>query len=133
SYLAKNYSDSIKYYETSLLSNTYSIDPKIGLIKIYLDTHSFDKVQMIAYEVIKVDYNNFYANLYMAQALIAQEKYEIATEIVHKILRLYPTNVAFLETLAAIYKKTDTKNINELYENILILDPNNIFVHNQMR
>ena len=59
---------------------------------------------MVSYELLKIDYYNYYANLYVTQALTAQGKYEVATEIIHKMLALYPTDISYLEALAVVYK-----------------------------
>ena len=83
---------------------------------------------MVSYELLKIDYYNYYANLYVVQALIAQNKLAIATKIIRKMLALYPTDVVYLEQLAVIYKSTNDKYLQKLYEDILVLDPNNVLV-----
>ncbi|MBT3280534.1 MAG: hypothetical protein HOJ96_00805 [Campylobacteraceae bacterium] len=125
-YLNKNYNDSIKHYKIAALSSPYSLDPRLGLIRVYLDTYEFQKAQTVAYELLKIDYYNYYANIYVIQSLIAQSKYEIATNITNKMLALYPTDIAYLELLAIIYKATNNSYLHKLYEDILILDPNNV-------
>ncbi|MCK5294200.1 MAG: hypothetical protein KAJ49_06065 [Arcobacteraceae bacterium] len=125
-YLNKNYNNSIKYYKKASLLIPYSLDPRLGLIRVYLDTYSFEKAQTVSYELLKIDYYNYYANIYAIQSLLAQKKYDIATEITNKMLSLYPTDISFLELLAVIYKDTNNKYLYKLYEDILILDPNNV-------
>jgi len=132
-YLNKNYNDSIKYYKKASLINSYALDPKLGLIRVYLDTYSYKKAESTAYELLKVDYYNYYANLYAIKALIAQKKYKIATSIIKKMLALYPTDIAYLEELAIAYKKTSNKYLEKLYEDILILDPNNVLVRTNLK
>jgi tetratricopeptide (TPR) repeat protein len=132
-YLNKNYRDAIKYYQKASLINPYSLDPRLGLIRIYLDTQSYQKASQKAYEVLKIDYYNYYANLYVIQALIAQKKFEIAYKIAKKMLALYPTDISFLELLATIYKKTNDKRLEQLLKDILILDPNNILVRDSLK
>jgi len=132
-YLNKNYNDSIKYYKKASLINSYALDPKLGLIRVYLDTYSYKKAESSAYELLKVDYYNYYANLYAIQALISQKKYDVATKIVKKMLALYPTDIAYLEQLVNIYKLTNNSYLEKLYENILILDPNNVLVRTNLK
>lgn len=127
-YLNKKYADSIKYYKKASLVNMYALDPKLGMISVYLVIQKYKEAEMVAQELLKTDFYNYYANLYMTQALIAQEKYQVATEIINKMLALYPTDITYLEQLAIVYKITKNKYLNKLYENILILDPNNILV-----
>jgi len=132
-YLNKNYNDSIRYYKKASLINSYALDPKLGLIRVYLDTYSYKKAQSTAYELLKVDYYNYYANLYAIKALIAQKKYDIANKMINKMLALYPTDISYLEQLAIVYKLTNNKYLQKLYENILILDPNNILVRTNLK
>jgi tetratricopeptide (TPR) repeat protein len=132
-YLDKKYNDSIKYYKNASLINPYALDPRLGLIRVYLDTYSFKKAELVSYELLKIDYYNYYANLYVIKALIAQKKYDIATEIINKMLALYPTEIAYLEQLAIVYKLTNNKYLQKLYEDILILDPNNVLVRSNLK
>jgi len=129
----KNYADSINYYKKASLINTYALDPRLGLLKVYLETHSYDKAQSVASELIKIDYYNYYANIYMIQSLNAQQKYDISIKIINKMLALYPTDISYLELLAVVYKATNSKYLLKLYEDILILDPNNVYVRSDFK
>jgi tetratricopeptide (TPR) repeat protein len=132
-YLDKKYNDSIKYYTEASLINPYALDPRLGLIRVYLDTYSYSKAESVSYELLKIDYYNYYANLYITKALIAQKKYEIALKIINKMLALYPTDISYLEQLAIAYKATNSKYLEKLYEDILILDPNNVLVRSALK
>lgn len=132
-YLNKNYNDSIKYYQNASLINPYALDPRLGLIQVYLDTYSYKKAEMVSYELLKIDFYNYYANLYVTKALIAQKKYDIARENINKMLALYPTDISYLEQLAIVYKLTNNQYLQKLYEDILILDPNNILVRSNFK
>jgi len=127
-YLKKNYNNSEEYYKKASLMNTSALEPKLGLIRNYLATYSYEDAQNMATEIIKVDHYNYYANLYMAQSLIAQKKHKIAEKIIKKMLALYPTDILFLEQLLMNYKATSNKYYKKVYESILILDPNNVLV-----
>jgi len=132
-YLDKKYNDAIKYYKKASLINQYALDAKLGLIRVYLDTYSFKEAEIVSYELLKIDYYNYYANLYAIKSLIAQKKYDIAIKIINKMLALYPTNIAYLEQLAIVYKATNNKYLKKLYEDILILDPNNVLVRSNLK
>jgi len=131
-YLQKQYNNSIEYYKTASLANTVAFDPKLGLVRVYLATYSYEEAQTVTTELLKLDHYNYYANLYMAQSLIAQKKYEIAVKIINKMLALYPTDVLFLEQLLISYKATHNKYYKDVYESILILDPNNVLVRSTL-
>jgi predicted Zn-dependent protease len=100
---------------------------------VHLELKDYKKAEMLTYELLKIDYYNYYGNIYMIQALIAQKKYKIAKSMTQKMLNLYPTDIAYLELLSIVYKKTGSKYLHDLYENILILDPNNILVRSEMK
>ena len=125
-YMQKQYNTAEKYYKKASLLNTQALEPKLGLIRVYLATYSFEKAQNVATELLKVDYYNYYANLYMTKALNAQKKYKIAISVSKKMLQLYPTDTLFLEQLFLSYKATNNKYYKDIYESILILDPNNV-------
>ena len=132
-YLDKKYTDALKYYKQASLINSYALDPRLGLIRVHLELKNYQKAETLIYELLKIDYYNYYGNIYMVQALIAQKKYEIAKSITKKMLNLYPTDIAYLELLSVIYKNTDSKYLHDLYENILILDPNNVLVRSEIK
>ena len=132
-YLSKKYTDALKYYKKASLLNSYATDPKLGMIRIYLTIQDYKNAQMIAYQLLKIDYYNYYANLYAIKALIAQKKYTIATTIIKKMLSLYPTNIAYLEELYKIYLVTNSPHTKKLKQDILILDPNNVLVHKKIK
>jgi len=129
-YLDKKYKDSVKYYNKASLVNTYALEPQLGLVRAYLATYSYEKAQNISAEILKKDYYSYYGNLYMCKALIGQKKYEAAIKESKKMLAIYPTNVLFLEELFISYKATNNKLYQDVYESIIILDPNNVFVRN---
>lgn len=132
-FLDKKYKNAQKHYKEASLINSYALDPRLGLIRVYLATSSYHEAEQVATELLKIDYYNYYANIYITQALIAQNKFDIAYKVVSKMLALYPTDIAYLELLALVYQKTDSPYLEKLYEDILILDPNNVFVNTQMK
>jgi tetratricopeptide (TPR) repeat protein len=132
-FLDKRYNDAQKYYKQASLANSYALDPRLGLIRIYLNNADYSKAELVSYELLKIDYYNYYANLYVSKALIAQKKYDVAIEVIRKMLALYPTDISYLELLAVVYKETNSDYLSKLYEDILILDPNNVYVRSEMK
>lgn len=131
-YLQKQYNVATNYYKKASILNTQAFEPKLGLIRVHLATYSFEEAQNIATELLKIDHYNYYANFYMAKALIAQKKYKIASTVITKMLALYPTDILFLEQLLMSYKATNNKYYQDVYESILILDPNNVLVRSSL-
>jgi tetratricopeptide (TPR) repeat protein len=69
----------------------------------------------------------------MIESLNAQKKYEVSIKIINKMLALYPTDISYLELLAVVYKATNSKYLQKLYEDILVLDPNNVYVRSNLK
>jgi len=128
-YLDKKYSNAIKYYKKASITAPSSLEPRLALTNLKLLLEQNEEALTLAYGILKIDYYNFYGNLYAINSLIAQKKYETAKLITNKMLALYPTSVIFLEKLATIYKKTKNKHLKDIYKSIEILDPNNILVN----
>ena len=126
-FLNGNFADAIDYYKKASLLKPYAIDPRLGLANVYLKTQEYAKSQTISLEILKIDYYNFYGNLYYVQALSAQKKFKLAKEVIFKMLSLYPTSVPYLEQLARIYKAEKSPYFKQTIEDILILDPNNVY------
>jgi len=132
-FLSKKYNDALQYYQKAQSIQPHALDPKLGTMRVYLAQGSSKKAEMLGYKILKTDYYNYYGNYYTILALINQKKYDVATKIIQKILALYPTDVLFLEQLARIYKATNNKYLRKLYEDILVLDPNNVLVRSVMK
>jgi tetratricopeptide (TPR) repeat protein len=123
----KDYKTAINYYKKASLILPNSFEPQLGLMKIYLLMHKYQKVTQIGFSILKFDYYNYYTNLYIINSLIAQRKYDDALKFVNKILNIYPTDVTYLTKLAQIYEIKNPAYAKKIYEDsILILDPNNI-------
>lgn len=127
--LDKKYNNSSKYYKKASILVPSSIEPRLGLTRLKLILENYKDAQSLAYNILKIDYYNYYGNLYAINALIGQKKYDTALLIVNKMLSLYPTSILFLEKLAVIYKATNNKYLDEVYKSIKILDPNNVLVN----
>ena len=125
-FLNKNYNNSISHYTKASNILPYSIEPKLGLIRDYLKMGKSDNALTIANSIIKIDYYNYYGNLYLLKALKLKNNYIQAKEVANKILTLYPTDVLFLLELAKITYIDNPKDAKIIFKNILILDPNNI-------
>ena len=132
-FLNKKYNNAIEYYNKAALVKPYSIEPKLGLIKTYLNTYQYQKAENVGNSILKVDYYNYYGNFYTIRSLIYQKKYPSALKISKKMLAIYPTDILFLEQLATIYKATKSKYLQQVYEDILILDPNNVLVRTNLQ
>lgn len=131
-YLDNKAHNAISYYTQASLLNPLAIAPKLGLIRIYLNRYEFNEAALLSYNILKKDYYNYYGNYYAIQALIGENKYDIAIELSQKMLVLYPIDILFLEQLFIAYKATSNHYLKVLKEKILIIDPNNILANSHL-
>lgn len=131
--LSKHYTNAINYYKKASIIAPSSLEPRLALTRINLILEQYEDAQTLAFNILKIDYYNFYGNLYASSALISQQKYDTALLITNKMLTLNPTSVIYLQQLARIYKLTNNKYLNDIYNSIRILDPNNIYVNSQLK
>ncbi|WP_187648391.1 tetratricopeptide repeat protein [Nitrosophilus labii] len=130
-YLDKKYKNALYHYKKAAIAAKSAISPRLGIINIYILQQKYDDALKICNDILKVDYYNYYANLYLVKILIGKSDFINAKAIAYKMLSLYPTDISFLELLAKIYQKTDNlENAKKIYEDILILDPKNFAAYN---
>ncbi len=133
-YLNKNYKNAIKHYQKASLMLPYSVEPKLGLMRVYLAIEKYQNALKIGNSLLREDYYNYYGNYYEILALMGIKEYKTAIKVANKMLALYPTSVLFLNSLGEIYyiegKKEEAKKI---FENVLILDPNNVIAKSYLK
>jgi len=125
-FLEKKYNNSIEHYKKAANIVPYSVEAKFGLIKNYLKKGKFDNALTITNSIIKMDYYNYYGNYYQLIALKQKGQRDDAIKVANKMLALYPTDVMYLQELAKLIYEKDKKKAKKLFEDILILDPNNV-------
>jgi tetratricopeptide (TPR) repeat protein len=125
-YLNKNYKNAIEHYKKAMSILPYSFEPKLGLMRVYNAMGKYSKTIEIGNVLLKSDYYNFYGNYYYALALMGQKNYKEALSLCNKMITVYPTSIMYLNLLAENYWYLGKKDYaKEIFENILILDPNN--------
>jgi len=125
-YLSKQYKNALKHYQKASVVAPYSIESKLGIIKTYLALGDYDSALKIGDVILKEDYYNYYGNYYEILALKAKKQNKVALSLINKMLSLYPTSILYLEELAKITYLTDKNKAKKIFEDILILDPNDI-------
>ncbi|WP_457560207.1 tetratricopeptide repeat protein [Caminibacter sp.] len=132
-FLNKNYKNAIKYYEKASLILPYSLEPKLGLSRVYLAMGAYDKAINVANTILKTDYYNFYGNYYLALAFYYKKDYKKALAVTNKMLTLYPTSILYLTLLGEIYWNIDKKTAVKIFNDLLILDPNNVVAKSYLK
>jgi len=125
-YLSKKYQNAIEHYKKASIIAPYSIEAKIGIMRVYLATGDYDNALKVGDVILKTDYYNFYGNYYEITALMAKKEMNTALKLTEKMLSLYPTSVLYLVKLGEIYYTKDKAKAKKIFEDVLILDPNNV-------
>ena len=86
----------------------------------------YAEVEKAAFDILNVDYYNYFGNLRLCYALRMQEKFDVAEKVSLKMLTVYPVDIAFL-TEYALTKvgQGDMAAALRVFANIRILDPEN--------
>lgn len=132
-FLDGKYENAIKHYLKASVILPSSFEPLLALSNVYLNMKNFDNAIKYAGLVVKKDYYNFYGNYYLAKAFYYKKDYKNALLITNKMLNIYPTNVLFLTQLGLIYENLDKQKAKKIFEDVIILDPNNIIANKYLK
>lgn len=89
-YLSKQYTESIKFYETAIRLKPYSIEAKFGIIKPFSATEKWDQVQAQYLEILKIDPQNTVASYWLGVIHYNRKEYHQAVKLFEKVVNLYP-------------------------------------------
>jgi tetratricopeptide (TPR) repeat protein len=82
----------------------------------------YAKAEEYCRAVKNIDNLNYYGNLYLVYAQMAQQKYQKAEIICRKMLFAYPCNITFLYLLKLNYTyQNQTKNAEQVQKDIDLL------------
>ncbi len=125
-YLLGRYANSIEHYQKAIQAVSTSLEAKNGLMLPMLAQNKYSDAAALAYQVVSVDYYNYYGNMRLAFSLRMQKKYDQAEQILNKMLAVYPTDVTFLTELALVkYNQGDSEKATKLMWDVQTLDPEN--------
>jgi tetratricopeptide (TPR) repeat protein len=123
--LAKQYTESVSYYEKAIKLKPYAIEAKFGMIKALNALESWDKVKEQYEAILKIDDMNTTALYWLGVLLYNRKDYDSAAKNFEKIVNLYPMDYGSVIMLAwsRLYqgKTTDAK---VLFNHALVLSPN---------
>jgi len=126
-YIKGNYRNSIYHYKKAMKIFPYSLEAKLGYTLPLLAQRKYKDAVDMCYQILKIDFYNYYGNLRLSFALRELKDYTNAHKVVSKMLALYPTDTNFLVELGIIYYKTnDLSKAKKIFNDVLILDPINI-------
>ncbi len=126
-YLNQNYANSLEHYGNAIKISPYSLEAKLGRLLPLLAQTKYDQVESEAFQILNVDYYNYYGNLRLVFALRMQAKYDTAEKIALKMLTIYPIDISFLTEYALVKSaQGESETAVRVFNDILILDPENV-------
>ena len=124
SYLAKQYTESIKYYEKSISLKPYAIEARFGCVKPLSALESWEKVKAHYMEVLKIDPQNTVANYWLGVIYYNRKDYVNATRLFEKVVNLYPLDYDSVIMLAwSKLSSGKSADARVLFNQALILKP----------
>ena len=124
-FLAKQYTESVNYYDKAIKLKPYAIEARFGMIKALNALESWDKVKEQYEAILKIDDQNTTSLYWLGVLLYNRKDYDNAAKNFEKIVNLYPMDYGSIIMLAwtRLYqgKKADAK---VLFNQALLLSPN---------
>ncbi len=99
-YLAKQHSESIKYYNISIALKPYAIEARFGCIKPLSAIESWNSVRAHYLQILKIDPQNTIANYWLGVVYYNRKEYNNAMKNFEKVVNLYPLDYDSLVMLA---------------------------------
>jgi tetratricopeptide (TPR) repeat protein len=126
-YLMKHYANSIAHYDVAIKTAPTAVEAKVARLLPLLAQERYSEVEQTAYQVLNIDFYNYYGNLRLAVALRKQNKTYLALEVVYKMQALYPADVTFLvESGLLLHKKGERDKAVAVFQGVIVLDPENV-------
>jgi tetratricopeptide (TPR) repeat protein len=123
--LAKQYTESIKYYENAVKLKPYAIEVRFGLIKDYNALESWDKVKEQYEAILKIDGQNTTSLYWLGVLLYNRKAYDEAEKNFEKIVNLYPMDYGSVIMLAwTKFYQGKSAEAKVLFNQALLLSPN---------
>jgi len=133
-YLQKNYSQSVKAYQTAIKSSPQSIEARLGMINPLTAMENYDEVLKVYQDILKIDPNHSKSNYWIAVAYFYRKDYSKTGEHLNKILRLYPfdydANLLMAQAMLAKGKMVEAKLH---YNKALLYNPSNKEIEGMIR
>ena len=124
-FLAKQYTESVKYYDIAIRLKPYCIESRFGMIKALNALESWDKVKEQYEAILKIDSQNTTSLYWLGVLLYNRKDYDNAAKNFEKIVNLYPMDYGSVIMLAWTKlfqgKKADA---TVLFNHAILLSPN---------
>ena len=124
-YLAKQYTESIGYYEKAIALKPYAIEARWGCVKPLSALEDWERVKKQYVEILTIDPQNTVANYWLGVIIYNRKDYIGAAKLFEKIVNLFPLDYDSVIMLA--WSKLYSSKPSEakvLFHQALIIRPN---------
>jgi len=124
-YLAKQYTESIGFYEKSIVLKPYAIEARFGCVKPLSALEDWEKVKKQYIEILTIDPQNTVANYWLGVIIYNRKDFNSSAKYFEKIVNLYPLDYDSVIMLA--WSKLYSSKPSEakvLFHQALIIRPN---------
>jgi tetratricopeptide (TPR) repeat protein len=121
-YAIGKYKNSEYHYKKAIVYNDKNIEARLGLYLLSMANKDYAKAAAYCREARSIDNFNYYGNLYLSYAYMAQYKYKKVEIVCKKMLKVYPCDMTFLRLLKLNYtyqKQSQKAQKIQTYLNIL--------------
>jgi len=124
SYLAKQYTESVSYYDKAIALKPYAIEARFGCVKPLSALESWEKVKAHYEQILKIDPQNTVANYWLGVIYYNRKDYANATKLFEKTVNLYPLDYDSVIMLAwSKLNSGKSADAKMLFNQALILRP----------
>jgi tetratricopeptide (TPR) repeat protein len=124
SYLAKQYTESVSYYDKAIALKPYAIEARFGCVKPLSALESWEKVKTHYEQILKIDPQNTVANYWLGVIYYNRKDYANATKLFEKTVNLYPLDYDSVIMLAwSKLNSGKSADAKVLFNQALILRP----------
>lgn len=102
-YQAKQFTQSLDYYQKAIDLRKYSVEARLGYIKPANELKKYDKVYEMYEEILKIDPYNSVANYWVGVSYYQLKKYDIAVKYLELVVNMYPFDYDANHTLGWTY------------------------------
>lgn len=99
-YMSKQYTESIKYYNTAIALKPYAIEARFGCVKPLSAIESWNNVRAHYLQILKIDPQNTVANYWLGVIYYNRKDFGNALKNFEKVVNLYPLDYDSIVMLA---------------------------------
>lgn len=123
-YLQGNYSDSEKYYRSSIDLSTDAVEPLLGLSLPLMAAKNYTEAINVCKKIIKIDKGSYIGNSRLAYILYLTEDFKNSLKYYKILLALYPSDPEIKLGIAYnLIKLNDFEGARDYFKSILLSNP----------